>query len=288
MLGNIEKICETTIRSKNSITVGFNMQSPTIAPLRELGVSILAYSKFPEKYKLIRGDNEPHHYDLIFVAEGKLELETSTGDFVLNPGDFAIIPSWNSRRLELIDGDCYTEIYLKVFEEAVQEILKLNEVRVISAPEIKFLEGAINGYIHEKRLDPESSEATHYSALIASYLKRQMLKLKEPRKQEKYNRLEEVRAAVRKNPEFAWDVEKLAEIIHVSPSHLFKLSKDYFGKTPLKLVNLERMKIAEKLLISTNLPLSQIAERVGFSSSYSFSDAFKRYSGQRPGSFRKK
>ncbi len=288
MLGTIEKIHETTIAGEGSQYSSILLAGNCAAPLTELGIASASYSRMNGKYRLVRGDNEPHHYDIVFVVAGKLELETSTGDFIINPGDFAIIPSWNSRRLELVEGDFYLEIYFKVFESTVQEILKLNEVRVIPAPEIKFLEAAVQGYLHESvnGMD-ENMAAEHYAALIATYLKRQMSMLKTSVKNQGYSRLEGVRNAVCKHPELAWSVDELAAEAHVSPSHFYQLAKKSFGMTPQQMVSEERIKAAKRLLVATDLSLSQIAEKVGYSNAYGFSQAFYRNTGLRPGRFRK-
>lgn len=244
-------------------------------------------STFFPPYKLLRGDNEPHHYDLIFVLEGKLELETSSGDFILDPGCFTIIPSWNSRRLELIEGEQYREIYFKVFESTIQDILKVDEVRVIPAPEIKFLEAAFAGYKHEEENGVDNKLSDHYLHLIATYLKRQVLRLKKQNETDIYNRLEKLRKAVRTHPEFEWSVETLAKATHVSESHLYHLAKKHFGRTPQQMVTAERIDIAKRLLISTEMSLKEIAYKVGYSSGHGLSQVFYRLTGKRPGKFRK-
>lgn len=284
MLGPIEKIHETTIVGSRS---GYSIGTKTANPLSLLGVSAAIQTTFCAPYKLVRGDNEPHHYDLIFVLEGKLELKTSTGDFIVNPSDFVVIPSWNSRSIELIEGKQYREIYFKVFESTIQDILKLDQVKVIPAPETELLNAAFAGYKHEEGIGVDNKLSDHYLQLIAAYLKRQVLRLKKRGEVEVYNRLEELRKNIKSHPELEWSVEELAKAVHVSESHFYHLAKKRFGMTPQQMVTNERIGAAKRLLISTDMSLKEVAFKVGYSSGHGLSQAFFRITGTRPGKFRK-
>ena len=58
--------------------------------------------------------------------------------------------------------------------------------------------------------------------------------------------------------------------------------------SPMKYVNSERIKKAISLLINTDLPLPEIAERVGIPEYTYFSKVFKRYCGKNPSYYRSK
>jgi AraC-like DNA-binding protein len=47
-----------------------------------------------------------------------------------------------------------------------------------------------------------------------------------------------------------------------------------------------RMTLARDLLLTQNLPMTEIADRIGYSSPYAFASAFRRQHGQPPGRWR--
>ena len=60
-------------------------------------------------------------------------------------------------------------------------------------------------------------------------------------------------------------LRELSDILHVCDNQLIRIFKSATGTTPTKYITELRLKQAMKLLESTDLPISQIAETVGFS-----------------------
>ena len=73
----------------------------------------------------------------------------------------------------------------------------------------------------------------------------------------------------------------------MSRSNLALRFKGVLGETPMEYVTRWRMLRAREFLKFSDSSLSDIAERVGYSSESAFSHAFKRQSGQGPGAFRR-
>lgn len=72
------------------------------------------------------------------------------------------------------------------------------------------------------------------------------------------------------------DFAKLAGTMNLSYSHYRKLIRENLGKAPHQLLIEERLALANRLLLSTNLSITQIAEQTGFESVYYFSRRFKK------------
>ncbi len=85
-----------------------------------------------------------------------------------------------------------------------------------------------------------------------------------------------------------WSLELLARRAAVSEEHLRRLTWREQGRTPVVHLTHLRMHRASTLLRTTSLKLDDIAQRVGFASVYSFSAAFKRWSGLPPSRFRER
>ena len=71
-------------------------------------------------------------------------------------------------------------------------------------------------------------------------------------------------------------VPRLLELAHVSPAHLSRVTRQYFGMTPTDLVASLRLRRATVLLSTTLESVGTIAARCGFASASYFSNSFRR------------
>lgn len=82
-------------------------------------------------------------------------------------------------------------------------------------------------------------------------------------------------------------VEKLADIIMVSPDYFTKMFKDSIGKTPVDYINGIRVNRSMQLLIGSDKPIAEIAEDIGFCNANYFHKIFKQYMEMSPLAYRK-
>ena len=84
----------------------------------------------------------------------------------------------------------------------------------------------------------------------------------------------------------ALDIDELAAIVRMSSSHFTRSFHKSVGVTPHRYVIQNRVMRARELLVTTNLPLSEIALATGFSDQSHFSRRFHEIVGIPPGAFR--
>jgi AraC-like DNA-binding protein len=84
----------------------------------------------------------------------------------------------------------------------------------------------------------------------------------------------------------SWTVDKLAKLSHMSRATFARVFQEVLGDTPMKYLTDWRMTVARDLLRTQDIPLAEVAERVGYSSLYAFATAFRRHHGQPPGRWR--
>lgn len=82
------------------------------------------------------------------------------------------------------------------------------------------------------------------------------------------------------------NVEKLAEEVGVSRTHLHRKLKDIIGMTPSDYIRNIRLKRACELLKRPDIEVTQVAYKIGFTSQSHFSTHFKRYTGYSPSEYR--
>lgn len=97
-----------------------------------------------------------------------------------------------------------------------------------------------------------------------------------------------VSAAIRQmhaNPGRSWTMIDLAREASLSRSAFFDRFTRVVGVPPMEYLLGWRMAVAKDLLRRRDATLSEVAERVGYSSSSTFSTAFSRYVGRAPGRY---
>jgi AraC-like DNA-binding protein len=81
-------------------------------------------------------------------------------------------------------------------------------------------------------------------------------------------------------------VASAAAAASLSPHHFHRQFKALFGQTPMQFVQNRRLDAARRLLLTTDLPVTQICFSAGFESLGSFSSLFGRWFGRSPRRYR--
>lgn len=85
-----------------------------------------------------------------------------------------------------------------------------------------------------------------------------------------------------------FSIQQLSEKYSFNASYLSRLFKKETGYSPKEYLLKVRLKNVQNLLISTNLPMEEIAELTGFKHGYYLSKYFKKIFKMSPSTFRKK
>lgn len=81
--------------------------------------------------------------------------------------------------------------------------------------------------------------------------------------------------------------EMLAEYVHLNPAYLSRLFKKEVGMSITDYLLNERMQIAKELIVHSTIPISDIAQTIGYSNFSYFSKMFKKVYHANPQQFRK-
>jgi AraC family transcriptional regulator, regulatory protein of adaptative response / methylphosphotriester-DNA alkyltransferase methyltransferase len=85
--------------------------------------------------------------------------------------------------------------------------------------------------------------------------------------------------------ERALEIRDLAAMLHVHPVHLSHTIKEVTGQSTCDLYEERLVRISKELLLTTNLPVAQIARQLTYDPS-NFTKFFKHYTGTTPKKFR--
>lgn len=82
------------------------------------------------------------------------------------------------------------------------------------------------------------------------------------------------------------ELPEVARLMGTSQRTLTRRFKDQLELTPKAYLQKIRIEMAQQLLRTSNLPIAEIIEQVGYSSSSAFTTLFKKISGYNPGEYR--
>lgn len=82
-------------------------------------------------------------------------------------------------------------------------------------------------------------------------------------------------------------IQELAAILHLHPTYFSNQFSEHFAIPPRHYILQMRLEEAQRLLISTDLPISAISERVGYEDQFYFSRVFRKYSHLSPAMYRR-
>jgi transcriptional regulator GlxA family with amidase domain len=88
------------------------------------------------------------------------------------------------------------------------------------------------------------------------------------------------------NPDLS--VVSLSEALSMSRVNLYRKLLSVTGSTPSEFIRLIRLRHAEQLLMKSQLSISEIAYKVGFSNQRYFSKCYKELYGYMPSQYKKK
>ena len=99
---------------------------------------------------------------------------------------------------------------------------------------------------------------------------------------DKFQEILSVKQYLDDNIDSTVSLDDLAEISHISKYHLSRLFKKHYGISPIQYHTNIRIDHAKYLLLYSNMTVSEISERCGFSCIHTFTRAFKNKEGFSP------
>ncbi|MBE5040961.1 AraC family transcriptional regulator [Ructibacterium gallinarum] len=98
--------------------------------------------------------------------------------------------------------------------------------------------------------------------------------------------LEQLKQYIESNYTQPLTLKELADFAHLHPNYLIRFFKKNIGVPPMRYIMQVKLEKAESLLENTNIPVSELAELLGFSDMNHFYKRFKSYAGKSPTEFR--
>ena len=243
--------------------------------------------------------------ELIRVRSGKLSVKLNSNIYIMNPGDCIFVNS------ETVHGAIPEEcVYDCVVFDASAFLSAFSEE---SSPLSSFLGGtlSINEYFHAEEksvcdafdslicaLDEKDNPGKRYKVTGCIYsLFGEIVTAGKffspehsPTVQSEKNvvRLKKVLYHIAQGYDTRLTLEELAEIADMSPKYFCAFFREMTRQSPFQYINSYRCDRAARLLLSTDMSITDIAFSCGFSDLSYFIKTFKAIKGTTPKAFRKK
>lgn len=248
-------------------------------------------------------------FELYILQEGKAQVATENGTYILTPGEVALIPPkvyhslsnvGSSFRLISVSFQLYKVSRLqngkeKQISDILDKLLQSSVVLLGKQPKItdtlqmllqaRNEQDAVNSYLMNA-----------YAMELLVYLIRALPPalgapsgiLNKSNRQIKAIELDRMKVIENYIYEHYTDgnITDLAEMLSLSEQHVRRFLRTNYDIPFSQLMNRHRVNVSKKMLITSDMSISEIWKAVGFHSVQNFTIAFKKYTGVPPAEYR--
>ncbi|SMF87754.1 transcriptional regulator, AraC family [Paenibacillus uliginis N3/975] len=254
-----------------------------------------------------------HLFELLCCLEGEVIQEVNRDNIILRPGDWILIKAGMRHQTMNTSGSQYGyfNVHFDLDVPEIRSMLATAPYRHIPHQEAERTK--LSSYVAEleriiqRNQSPEGSETTETfrfedKLLLQSYtlliihdiltLLRELPAPHIPTAREGSLPATDVAHAIEEklsqgiNEETS--VASVAKELNLSRSQCSKLFSKVYGLSPRQYISRQKLNSAKELLVTTNLPMTDIAEKLGFRSASHFSRQFRRWTGQSPTDYKPK
>ncbi len=253
----------------------------------------------------------PHaheRYEIYYVLSGQCKMFAGHELFILGPGDMMLLPPGCLHRTNYGDAEV-TERWSILFDESVLEDLKaaagedyLNPLwEKMYIPLVISERGRLEEFFFAMdELNSRKEEVYQFLARnrlleILVLAKRNLESRQAMNGERKEKAGEEASGLMRQAARYICShydqpltLEQLAGQVHMTPTYFSRKFKEITGFRLKEYITYVRILEAEKLLMDTDQPITEIAMQCGFSDGNYFGDVFARIKGSSPREYRKK
>ena len=264
-----------------------NMQAPCAKLLQESGVRSCGIDILSDKY--LAGTDKGIDHLVYFVVEGSATSITQGAHRKMRAGDLLIAGIDKGLWLQVEKGEQCRGVWFHIYDTSRWFAIKSAEVIVREALNPASIDNAMEQLVKESLSGNFDSNLVgeHYASIVLLYLDRELSNIAEPQVRIMRHKLFKVWDKITATAHENWTVERIASELKISPGYLHRITMDYHGLSPIAMLRRIRMDRAKALLGETHMTLEQVAAEVGYTSAFSFSNAFRQETGSRPGQFRK-
>ncbi len=237
-------------------------------------------------------------HELYFLVAGQRRYFLGHTIYDVYPGNLVIIPKTELHKTTSSTAKGYDRYVVYFSDEDVTDLQKsLGQDAYSSLLQSSCLQFPPDisrqlQHILEQMYSERKNDDPYAAAFSATYLRSLLLialrygKKRHPCAEETADKIQEVARYISENYHQPLTLHDCAQLVYMESTYFSKRFKVLTGFGFQEYLKQTRMREAEQLLRTTELTVSQIAEKCGFTSSNYFGDAFHRWKGCAPSVFR--
>lgn len=238
----------------------------------------------------VAGDDQHSFPEIAYIAEGQSVTLVDGIKHSLNAGDMII---YAPNAIHGGGTGCVVKVISFETEAPLPDAL-LNRVITLTGQRRVQLEDLIDsaiplfmssygvrGMVLKKGADP------YYLQSIKNKLELFLLDLLSPGKSAEGNLMRSVTAYMNDHLDCVLTLQQLCDDLGISLPALKRLLKNTYGISPMAYFSELKIEEAKRLIADTALNITEVAERLGFSSVHHFSGTFKKKTGMSPTEYKK-
>ena len=222
-----------------------------------------------------------HHtfHELICVLHGRFHVAAVGRARVFTAGDVLLYPA-ETRHLDWTDTEAPAECLWIGFNCPLNE--KPTDIAVLRDPRSRIAE--IASWMNEDMLDGREPAHPELRAMLVAILAEFERGMTEPFQVPWVKRVQDhIQAHLAED----LSLHAMAQVAQLSPYHFLRMYKRATGHTPMAAVRAMRLHRARQLLVSTLIPLKEVAAQCGLGNAYAMDGLFRRSLGIPPGRLRR-
>ncbi len=281
-LRDIEILGETTryqvVRADISDLRGWMQDGPVCPLLTQHHISHCGVMQAMPPFEIVRANQSGTFMLACLEGEGVILADGQWKK--IRQGQACLLPPFVMNALKCLPGKSWNFAWVR-YREARETRPIVSSISPVSGSfDTAPLKAAIEGLHAESTSGSSASALHHWSELVHHYV----LRFAQPHSSD--DRLWRVWQRVETDLGRPWSLEELANIACLSGEHLRRLCRKDLGRSPIQHLTYLRLQRARHLLSVTDDKVDVIAKAVGFESTFSFSNTFKKWIGWRPSDFR--
>ncbi|MCE2569926.1 AraC family transcriptional regulator [Motilimonas eburnea] len=250
--------------------------------LQDQGI-ILCGTSLAREHFLVRR-TRPNFHVLLYSIKGQGKMLTPNAEMVIEADTLTLLPAGSVNGFQL-DSDEWQVAWLILENNEQWQGLANGEPKVSYCEHAQGIFHAMNMYFSEAKLSGDQSGLAVNCLDMLMQLTHKSL-FKQGQQSGIEIKLRHLFNQVEQQLHRPWSVAELAEQLHYSEPHFFRLCLQYLGMSPKQYLLQLKMARAKHLLVTQRWAVGQVALALGYSDVANFSNRFKKHFGESPSQMR--
>lgn len=230
-------------------------------------------------------------HELYYLVKGSSRYFINNEIFAVNAGDMIFIPKGAFHKTNIEQNKDAERIILVFDDDFAGSEYKKHINQLINKKHIRFPEHELLkiGELFNKIEKECQKKDSDYVEMQKLYLRELLILISRHRVSDSlvkqghsFKLIEDIMRYISENIDADLSLSTLAQKYSISPNYLSKQFKKISGLHLSEYISISRINMAENLLKTQKLPITEIATRCGFNDSNYFAAVFKRYKGITP------